>query len=74
LYIIVKQALTHPPYIFKTARQRWEVILVSNADGFWFPHEQQNICYSDQEQLPYYTTKHIFWLGKNNFIVLGFAV
>jgi hypothetical protein len=69
LYNVVKQELTHHFHIFKTSRQRWEVILISNVAGFWFPHEQQIICYGNEEYLHYHNTKYIFWLGKNNFIV-----
>jgi len=75
LYIIVKQVFTPPhPHLTFITWQSWEVMLVSDIALHDGAEKEKITRYGDTTHRLCRTTKHIFWLGKNNFIVLGFAV
>ncbi len=73
LYNVVKQAL-NPPRLLFIEWPAWEVLLVSYIAWHDGVEKQRATSYGNTEHRFCRTTKHIFWLGKNNFIVLGFAV
>jgi len=73
LYSVVIQAHTPPHTTFLTW-QSWEVMLVSDIKWHDGAEKEKITCCGDTTHRLCRTTKHIFWLGKNRFIVLGFAV